>query len=108
MKEVIAYIQKAGKDIDDARQKGGEALESIALMVNKEHIPEHSTAAIMASLDWQLGVINYSNLNIDKGGLKQIMDLSVEAGMIAPIDIDAFADNSFDTNTEKVETQKTL
>ena len=104
LKEVIYYIHKAGRDIDEARKQGGQALEDIARMINAKHITAHTTEAIMASLDWRLGVINYSNLNNDAKGLKQIMNLAVEAGMIKPIVIEAFGDGSF--ATEITRTQK--
>ena len=103
IKEVIEYIHKAGRDIDLAREKGGEELRNIALMINTYHIQGHNTDAIIKSLDWNLSVINYSNLNVDKPGLKQIMDICVEANMIDPINIDTFADESFGTEITKTD-----
>jgi len=42
-------------------------------------------------------VINYQQLNIDKGGLQQIMDYALEAGLLAQgLDINVFADTRFD------------
>lgn len=48
-------------------------------------------------------VINCRHLNLEKAGLKQIMDLAVEGGILKKaIAIDAFADESFATEiTEK-------
>jgi len=95
IKEVMAYIHRAGKDIEQARLEGGEAMESIVRIVRK-HIPAHTRAAIIASLDPELRVINYQHLNIDEGGLKQIMDLAVEGKILEePIDIKAFSDTRF-------------
>jgi len=95
IKEVMGYIQKAGQDIERAREKGGAALEAIVDIVRK-HIPAHTRAAIIASLDPNLRVINYQHLSVDKPGLKQIMDLAVEGGILQqPVDIDAFADTRF-------------
>jgi len=97
IKEVTAFIQKAGQDIEQARREGGEALEEIVKIVRK-HIPAHTPEAIIASLDPQLNVINYQHLTVDKFGLKQIMDLAVEGGILgAPVDINAFADPRFGT-----------
>ncbi len=97
LKEVIYYIHKAGREIDAARAEGGKALDDIAILANK-YIPLHKVAAVKQSLRADLGVINYSNLNVDKGGLKQIMDLAVEAGILKrAIDIEAFSDTSFST-----------
>jgi len=94
-KEVMHYIHRAGEDIEQARQVGGTALMEIVRIVRK-HIPAHTPEAIVASLDPDLRVINYQHLNIDKGGLKQIMDIAVEGGILAsPIDIDQFADQRF-------------
>ena len=94
-KEVMHYIRQAGEDIEQARLKGGQALDDIVLIVRK-HIPEHNREAIIASLNPELKVINYQHLNIDKAGLKQIMDLAVEGKIISEaIDIDAFADTRF-------------
>ncbi|MBW1861325.1 MAG: hypothetical protein JRJ02_02995 [Deltaproteobacteria bacterium] len=70
---------------------------TITNMIRK-HIPEHNEQAIIQSLRPDLNVINYRHLNVDKAGLKQIMDLAVEGGILRePIDIDAFADESFAT-----------
>lgn len=100
VKEVMGYLQKAGRDIEQARTEGGEALEAIVRIVHK-HIPAHTRDAIIASLDPRLRVINYQYLNVDKPGLKQIMELAVEGGILqAPVDIDAFADVRFDTVEE--------
>ena len=92
----MAYIRKAGEDIEIARKKGGKSLEKIVKIVRK-HIPAHTREAIIASLNPDLRVINYQYLNIDKAGLKQIMDLAVEGKIINnPVDIDVFADTRFD------------
>jgi len=93
--EVMYYLQKAGQDIEAARNQGGAALDEIVMLVIK-HIPLHTRAAIIASLDPKLKVINYQHLNIDKAGLKLIMDLAVEGKIIkSSIDIEAFADDRF-------------
>ncbi|MBI9077077.1 MAG: ABC transporter substrate-binding protein [Desulfatibacillum sp.] len=102
LKEVIHYIHQAGMDIEEARRAGGAGMVAISDMIRK-HIPEHSEEAIIQSLHPDLNVINYRHLNLDKAGLKQIMDLAVEGGILKKaIDIDAFADGSFATEiTEK-------
>lgn len=102
LSEVIYYLHKAGQDIEKARRNGGPDMIAISNMIRK-HIPEHNQEAIIQSLRPDLDVINYRHLNIDKAGLKQIMDLAVEGGILKkPIDIDAFADTSFSTEiTEK-------
>jgi len=93
--EVMRYIRQAGNDIEKARKAGGKELEKIVTIVRK-HIPQHNRNAIIASLDPKLRVINYQQLNIDKPGLKLIMDLAVEGSIIAePINIDEFADTRF-------------
>lgn len=95
VKEVMNYIQRAGADIEQAREEGGEALDAIVRIVQK-HIPAHTREAIIASLNPELRVINYQYLNIDKAGLKQIMDLAVEGGILKQaINIDDFADPRF-------------
>ncbi len=97
LQEVIHYIHKAGLDIEEAKSTGGAAMREIAAMVRK-HIPEHTEAAITQSLRSDLDVINYKNLNVDKPGLKQIMDYAVQGGILSePIDIDKLADDSFGT-----------
>ena len=98
LKEVIYYIHRAGMDIEKARIEGGAAMKGIAEMVRK-HIPEHNEEAIVQSLRVDLNVINYRHLNIDKDGLKLIMDLAVEGGIIKhPIDIEAFSNSDFATD----------
>ncbi|MCJ8321208.1 MAG: ABC transporter substrate-binding protein [Colwellia sp.] len=93
--EVMYYIHLAGQDIEHARRAGGQALEEIVNIVQK-HIPLHNKKAIIASLDPELNVINYQHLNVDKAGLKQIMDFAVEGKIIKnAIDIDDFADEQF-------------
>jgi len=97
IKEVIYYIHKAGLDIEAARKEGGQAIIDIATMVRK-HIPEHNQEAIIQSLRIDLNVINYKNLNVEKPGMKMIMDLAVEGGILrSPIDIDQFTDPAFAT-----------
>ncbi len=95
VKEVIYYIHKSGLDIEEARRKGGPDMIAISDMIRK-HIPEHDQESIIQSLRPDLNVINYHHLNVDKAGLKQIMDYAVEGGILKkPIDIDAFTDTSF-------------
>ncbi len=97
IREVMYYIQRAGEDIEQARREGGDALDPIIDIIRK-YIPAHTRKAIIASLDPELGVINYQHLNVDKPGLRQIMDLAVEGGILqAPVDIDVFADTRFGT-----------
>ncbi len=95
VKEVMSYLRKAGNDIEMARNAGGKKLEAIVKIIRK-HIPAHTREAIIASLDPKLRVINYEHLKVDKVGLKQIMDLAVEGGILKkPVDIDAFANTNF-------------
>ena len=97
LREVIHHIHRAGLDIEAGRKEGGAGMTAITNMIRK-HIPEHNEQAIIESLRPDLNVINYRHLNVDKAGLKQIMDLAVEGGILRePIDIDAFADESFAT-----------
>jgi NitT/TauT family transport system substrate-binding protein len=97
LKEVIYYLHKAGIDIENAREAGGEKIVEISDMIRK-HIPEHSHEAIIESLDPSLRVINYRHLNVDKAGLNQIMELAIEGGMLkGRIDIDAFTSEEFST-----------
>jgi len=93
-------IHQAGADIEQARNQGGEALEDIVKIVRK-HIPAHTQEAIIASLSPDLRVINYQKLNIDKPGLKQIMDLAVEAGILKEaVDINTFSDTRFEYSAQ--------
>ncbi|MDM8554748.1 ABC transporter substrate-binding protein [Desulfococcaceae bacterium HSG7] len=97
LKEVIYYLHQAGLDIESARRKGGRDIIAISDMIRK-HIPEHNQNAIIQSLRPDLNVINYYNLNVCPAGLKLIMDLAVEGGILKkPIDIDTFADSRFST-----------
>jgi len=101
LREVIYYIHKAGLDIETARRKGGQDLIAISEMIRK-HIPAHTQEAIFQSLRPDLNVINYYNLNVDKKGLKQIMDYAIEGGILQQaVDIDAFADLDFSTEITK-------
>ena len=101
VKEVMHYIHKAGIYIEKARDAGPAALKKVAALIRK-HIPSHTEAAIIESLNRDLGVISYSNLNIDPAGLKQVMDLAVESKvMMGPIDIETFADGQFGTEITK-------
>lgn len=99
VKEVMFYLRKAGEDIELARKMGGVKLEAIVKIVRK-HIKAHTRKAIIASLDPELRVINYQNLDIDKAGLKQIMDLAVEGGILKKaVNIDTFADPRFSSSS---------
>ena len=97
LKEVIYYIHKSGMDIEAARRESLSSMIAISNMIRK-HIPEHNQEAIIQSLRPDLNVINYKNMNVDKAGLKQIMDYAVEGGILkSPINIDIFTDESFST-----------
>lgn len=96
LQEVMTYIQRAGADIEAAREAGGESMQLIVEMIRR-HIPAHNPSAIVASLDASLRVINYQQLNIDKAGLKQIMNYAIKAGLLTQeVDVDSFADTRFD------------
>ena len=70
-------------------------LDKIVKIVRK-HIPLHTADAIKASLRSDLEVINYTHLNIDKEGLKLIMDYALEGHILEEgLDIDLFADENF-------------
>lgn len=98
LKEVIYYIHKSGMDIEAARRGSISDMTAISNMIRK-HIPEHNQEAIIQSLRPDLNVINYKNMNVDKAGLRQIMDYAVEGGVLkSPINIDIFADESFSTD----------
>ena len=105
LREVIYYIHQAGLDLEAARRAdrdagllGGPAMLALSEMIRK-HVPEHNQETITQSLRLDLDVINYRNLNLDKAGLRQVMDLAVEGGILsAPIDIDSFADERFATD----------
>jgi NitT/TauT family transport system substrate-binding protein len=103
LKEVISAIHKAGIDIDVAMSEGGQKLDAIASIIHENYIDLHSPSAIKSSLNSELGVINYVNLNNDEKGLDLIMGLALESGVMKKeIDIDQFSDNSFSTKiTEK-------
>ncbi|PHR59621.1 MAG: nitrate ABC transporter substrate-binding protein [Arcobacter sp.] len=95
LKEVQYYLHKAGEDIEQAKEKGGKSLDEIVKIVRK-HIPLHTAKAIKASLRYDLEVINYKHLNIDKPGLKLIMDYAIEGKVLKQgLDIDLFADERF-------------
>lgn len=97
LREVIEYIHRAGIDLETARRGGAAPMKAIGEMIRK-HIPEHNQEAIDQSLRPDLNVINYCHLNVDKAGLKQVMDLAVEGGILKkPINLNAFADERFGT-----------
>lgn len=92
--ELIKYVQQAGRDLEDARAKGGKDLDAIAALIHKR-IPGHDQAAIVNSLSPELNVINYANLSPDKPGLKLIMDLGLESKVLKKgIDLGSFVDES--------------
>lgn len=97
LQEVITTFHRAGQDIETARAEGGKALEEIAKIINL-YILAHNVESIKQSLNAELNVINYKHLNVDKAGLKHIMDLAVESGVLKQgIDLDQFTDESFAT-----------
>ncbi|NMP31286.1 ABC transporter substrate-binding protein [Thalassotalea sp. M1531] len=101
--EVFLAIKKAGKYIEEAREQGGDNLNKIVKLIRK-HIPAHTEKAIRQSLNPELRVINYLNLDIDKPGLQKIMNLAIEAGVLKQvIDIDEFAhiDKASDNEIEQ-------
>ena len=103
LKEVIQYVHQAGVDIQVAVTNRGTELDEIAKIINTKYIKAHSEESIKASLDGEVNAINYVHLNNDEAGLKMIMDLAVESGVMkSPISINDFSDNTFSsTVTEK-------
>ncbi len=106
--ELRAYFISGEVDLayiiinEQTRQAGDKAMKAVSDMIRK-HIPEHNEEAIIQSLRLDLNVINFKNLNVDKGGLRQVMSLAVEGNVLKePIDIDAFADESFSTTITEV------
>jgi len=95
IKEVQYYLHKAGADIEEAKRAGGTRLDKIVKIIRK-HIPLHTSEAIKASLRHDLEVINYTHLNVDKKGLKLIMDYAIEGKILNKgLNIDHFADERF-------------
>ncbi len=93
--EVIRYIQQAGSDLDYARDVEGAALDEMAHLIRK-HIPAHNHQAILESLNRELDVIRYHDLDIDMDGMRAVMDLALEGGILdAPVDLNRFADPRF-------------
>lgn len=102
LKEVIHYMHQAGKDLHNAMHS--DSLDEIAGIINSNYIKLHKPEVIKASLDKKLSVINYVNLNNDEAGLKMIMDLAVESGIMPKaIDIGQFADNSFSSKVTETD-----
>ncbi|MCG8673534.1 MAG: ABC transporter substrate-binding protein [Pseudomonadales bacterium] len=96
VKEVVAAIHQAGEVIEQARYGGGEQLDALIRLIRK-HIPLHTEAAIRASLNPELNVINYKDLNIDKPGLSHIMGFALKGGILKnPINVKNFADPRFE------------
>lgn len=81
LREVMEAIHQAGADIEAARIHGGSAMQEIVELVRK-HMPAHTAAAIRASLDPNLRVINYEELNVDIEGLRLIMDIAVRGKIL--------------------------
>lgn len=95
VQEVMAAIKQAGRDIERARTEGGALLDDLVVKIQR-HIPEHTRAAIVASLDPNLRVINYQNLAVDVPGLASIMHGALESGLLTQsVDLNAFADARF-------------
>lgn len=96
--EVFEAIKRAGKLIETARKNGGEELQHLIDLIQK-HIPAHSDDAIITSLDPHLRIINYDNLEVDKPGLKVIMNFALESGVLKqPVDLNVFSDTKLSAN----------
>jgi len=105
LKEVIYYIHKAGRDIENARYNNDKKELSKIIKMIRKHIPSHTSKAIRESLRTDIMAINYKHLNIttdSKASFKEIMDLAYEAGFIKQkINIEDIADDSFNTIEKK-------
>ena len=98
--EVIHYIQQAGADIDHARSLGGEPLREMAQLIRR-HIPAHTEEAIIQSLDRELDVIHYHDLDVDLEGMRRVMDLALEGGVLQQtVELEQFADTRFSSEAD--------
>jgi len=108
LEEVSYYIHKAGQDIEKARKGSSSSSSSKELKdiikIIRKHIPSHTADAIKASLRDDLRVINYTHLNVDKKGLRLIMNYAIEGKVLKKgLNIDEFADESFHIKLQKEE-----
>ena len=100
----VAHLR--GRRLGKTGDRGVRAKRSdeIAVAQNADHGVERGVMDIFGRLRADLAAINYSNLNVDKEGLRKIMDLAVEGGILQEaIDIDDFTDDSFSTEITKTD-----
>lgn len=94
--EVLNAIHLAADQLQNAIDGDDQKLSEFADVIQKNYVQSQKVEYIKASLSKQAGIINYRSLDNDHDGLKQIMDLAVEARIMdSAIDITSFADDSF-------------
>jgi NitT/TauT family transport system substrate-binding protein len=94
--EVIEAIHRAGAELQGAIDGGEQDLLSLTTLISKRYVPTHRPDVIAAGMSKRIGAINYNDLNVDIGGLKQLQDIGLASGLQrGRIDLAKFADASF-------------
>jgi NitT/TauT family transport system substrate-binding protein len=96
VQEWVNSLIQAGKWIDQDKLENSS--KEVALMTSKTYYP-HSEENIIRGLQNPLDRISFSDLNPVQKDFQAIVDISVQAGIIDKVNLEAFIDDSFYRNS---------
>ena len=96
LQEWVNSLIRAGKWIDQDKLKNGS--KQVAKITAKKYWP-HSEESIIRGLQNPHDRISFSDLNPKFEDFQTIIDISVQAGIIKPVNLEAFIDESFYRNS---------
>lgn len=97
LQEWVNSLIRAGQWIDQDKLKNGS--KQVAQLTAKKKYWPHSEENIIRGLQNPHDRISFSDLNPKLEDFKTIVDISVQAGIIDPVNLEAFIDDSFYRNS---------
>jgi NitT/TauT family transport system substrate-binding protein len=97
IQEWVDSLIRAGKWIDQDKLENGS--KAVAHLTSKTYYP-HSEANIIRGLQNPIDRISFSDLKPVQSDFQAIVDISVQAGIIEPVNLEAFIDDSFYLNSQ--------
>jgi len=98
LQEWVDSLIRAGKWIDKDKLENGS--KKVARITSKTYYP-HSEATVIRGLQNPSHRISFSDLNPKRADFQTIMAISIQAGLINKVNLEAFIDESFYQNSSE-------